>query len=452
MKVVIKPIVWFKPYQNNARTHPDSQIDMLAGLLKKHGPDQPIVTDEKGVILKGHGRRLAAIAAGIKEFPAVIRSGLSESEKSAIRIQDNQVALLSGWSAELIQSEIANLKLTGFDIPLLGFPESQLRGWGISAGTDSAQDPEIVPDLPKNPVVRRGDRWLLGDHVLYCGDSTSKSDVAACSGKFKGQMVFTDPPYGVAYRDTGAGAWNADKLAKKRAGTLNPRFDAIENDDLDDDQLFAFLVAYLTVQPLASNASQYVCHASLKAHIFRQALLKIGYVIRAECIWAKTRPGFNFAHYKHKHEPIYYSVHAKKSPVWYGDQSQTTLWAVASESGSVYEHPTQKPVGIPIIAINNSSKAGDFVYEPFSGSGTTLIACEMTGRRCIAIELSPAYVQVGIERWQKFTGRLAALDGKTLEQVAKARRTGTPKGKTDGAVAKQVRGVPAGVPGRPAGG
>lgn len=449
MKVVIKPIVWFKPYQNNARTHPDSQIDMLAGLLKKHGPDQPIVTDEKGVILKGHGRRLAAIAAGIKEFPAVIRSGLSESEKSAIRIQDNQVALLSGWSAELIQSEIANLKLTGFDIPLLGFPESQLRGWGISAGTDSAQDPEIVPDLPKNPVVRRGDRWLLGDHVLYCGDSTSKSDVAACMGKAKPNLCVTDAPYGVDY----------DPMWRNRVKRSNGTFvGAKATGEVHGDHQANWDDVWILFQ----GNIIYCWHGGLKSVEAAQGLQASGFDLRSQIIWVKERLVIGRGDYHWQHEPCWYAVRKGQKGSWAGDRKQVTTWFIGAPSGwaQIKEgpdahqgvHSTQKPIECMKRPIENNSKKGDFVYDPFMGSSTTLIACELTGRCALGIEIDSGYVQIGIERWQALTGRLATLDGKTLEQVAKARRTGTPKGKTDGAVAKQVRGVPAGVPGRPAGG
>lgn len=413
-----------RPYPNNARTHPPGQITLLASMLKRWGADQPIVVDEAGVILKGHGRLLAALEAGLRDFPVVQRLGLPEEEKKALRLADNQVALLSGWDADLIKGELTELKLAGFDIPFLGFPEIQLRGFGFQIGTEGLADPEAAPEPPARPVSRRGDLWILGDHRLLCGDATSGSDVGACSGGQRAAMTFTDPPYGVAYRDTGAGAWNEKKLAKKKAGLLKPRFEAIANDDLDEEQLFKFLAAYMRIQPLAKNAAQYVFHASLRAHVFREALMETGYVVRAELVWAKTRPAMNFSQYKHKHEPFYYAVPRKGTVGWYGDLSQTTLWEVASESGAVYEHPTQKPVGLAVKAIGNSSRAGDHVYEPFSGSGSTLVGCEMTKRRALAIEIDPAYVDVAVLRWQNFTGKLARLEGRTYAEVKHEREQG----------------------------
>lgn len=412
------PLERIIPYPNNARTHPPEQIALLAEHLKRWGPDQPIVVDEDGVILKGHGRLAAAAEAELTEFPVVVRTGLPEAEKKALRLADNQIALLSGYDRKLLEVELSELKLHDFEMPLLAFSEAQLVGYGAGPGLTGESNPDAAPDLPSVPVSRLGDRWLLGNHWLICGDSTQ-------AGLFdqEAAMTFTDPPYGVAYRDTGAGAWDEKKLAKKVAGTLKPRFNAIKNDELNEEELYQFLIAYMRAQPLKKNAAQYVCHASLRAHVFREALLETGYLIRAELIWAKSRPGFNFAHYKHKHEPIYYAVPSKGKVAWYGDNTQTTLWEVASESGAVYKHPTQKPVELAIRAIRNSSQEGEAVYEPFAGSGSTIIACEMAARRCLAIELEPTYVDVCVVRWQEFTGRVAVLPstGQSFQDVKLSR-------------------------------
>lgn len=428
------PLARTKPYDKNTRTHPPEQVKLLARLLLKFGPDQPIVVSgdapDFGVILKGHGRRLAAMEAQLPEFPVFVRRGLSDDEKRELRIADNQSALLSGWDDVLMREEIGLLKAAEMDLSLLGFSDTQLTKFMDS--TPGRTEPDASPDLPDKPVVRHGDVWTLGRHRLMCGDSTKHTDVAALAGTDLCTLVFTDPPYGVAYRDTGAGSWDTEKLAKKKAGTLRPRFNAIENDDLDEVQLLEFLQGYMRVQPLTKTASQYICHANLRQHVFREALLATGAAIRAVCIWNKSRPGFNFAHYKWKHEPIYYAVPAKGKAAWYGDRTQTTIWDVPSESGAAYKHPTQKPVGLATIAIVNSSKAGDFVYEPFCGSGATIIACEMQGRRGMAMELDPRYVQVTIERWQNFTGLVAKLGDKDYASVATERRRDKPSVKAKG--------------------
>ncbi len=274
-----------------------------------------------------------------------------------------------------------------------------------SEGLDAADvDEDEVPEPPKNPVTKLGDIWTLGDHRLICGDSTSAEVVGSLMNGREAAMVFTDPPYGVAYRDTGSGAWDAKKLAKKKAGTLKPRFDAIANDDLNETELFEFLRGYMSVQILAKKSAQYVCHASLRSHVFREALIETGYIIRAHIIWAKSRPGFNFANYKWKHEPIFYAAPANGSCNWYGDNTQNTLWEVASDSGATYQHPTQKPVGLPAIAIRNSSRSGEIVYDPFLGSGTTLMAAAQMDRAGYGIELAPGYCDVIVERWEQLTG------------------------------------------------
>lgn len=422
-----------KPYAKNTRTHPPDQVKLLARLLQKYGPDQPIVVDEDGVILKGHGRRLAAMEAQIADFPVFIRRGLSEDEKRELRIADNQSALLSGWDEALMREEIGLLKIAELDLSILGFNDSQLAKFLDS--TPGRTEPDAAPDLPKVAIIKPGEIWTLGRHRLMCGDATKPADVARIAGGDLAAMVFTDPPYGVAYRDTGSGAWNAKKLAKKKAGTLKPRFNAIEDDELDENELLEFLVSYMRLQPLSKSAAQYVCHANLRSHVFREALLATSSVIRGVCIWNKTRPGFNFANYKWKHEPIFYAVPHKGKVAWYGDKTQTTIWDVPSESGAAYKHPTQKPVGLAAIAIKNSSKAGDYVYEPFAGSGSTLIACEMSARSCLAIELSPAYVEVVIQRWQMFTGLVAKLGDRdyasVLAERSREKPAKTTKGKTN---------------------
>lgn len=187
------------PYDNNPRTHPPAQIELLAADMKVNGVTMPILVDEDGVIIAGHGRRLAAEKNGYREYPVVVARGWTDEQKRAARIRDNQIGLLSVWDNQLIASEIGSLKLVGFDVGLLGFPESQLRGWGIVAGNVTGADPEAAPERPKKPVTRPGDVWLLGDHRLTCGDSTSPEVVAIALDGKRPHLMATDPPYGVNY-------------------------------------------------------------------------------------------------------------------------------------------------------------------------------------------------------------------------------------------------------------
>lgn len=408
-------------YAKNPRLHSDEQVAQIAASMREFGQTQIVVIDgATNEIIAGHGRVLAAELNGWERVTVGIALGWTEAQKRAYRILDNQLALTSTWQPELLHGEVIDLQALGFNLELLGFEAAELEA--IVGANPGQTDPDAVPAPSPRPIVRRGEVWVLGRHRLMCGDATSRDDVDAARAGALARMVFTDPPYGVKYRDTGPGAWNAKKLAKKRAGTLKPRFEAIANDELSEEQLLEFLARYMLVQPLAPKAAQYVCHGSLRAHVFRDALLRSGYAVRAEIIWAKSRPGFNFAHYKHQHEPIYYAAPVKGTVNWFGDRKQTTLWAVASESGADYDHPTQKPVGLAVKAIENSSRAGDVIYEPFSGSGSTIIAAEMTARRCVALELDPSYVQVAIERWQNFTGQAATLDGRAFAEVEAERK------------------------------
>lgn len=428
LAVDYRPIDSLIPYARNARTHTDEQIAQIAASIREFGFTNPILLDGESGIVAGHGRLLAARKLGMAEAPCIELAHLTPMQRKAYILADNKLALNAGWDASILSLELTELKELGADLKIIGFTDEELTQIMQPGGAAGLTDPDDAPPAPEAAVTVMGDLWILGRHRLICGDAMMLGEVERLTAGCPADMVFTDPPYGVAYRDTGAGAWNKKKLAKKKAGTLKPRFNAIANDDLDEKQLYDFLACYMAIQPLRSDAAQYVCHASLRAHIFREALLDTGYEIRAEIIWAKSRPGFNFAHYKHQHEPIYYAVPVGGGPQWYGDRTQTTLWNVASESGAVYKHPTQKPVDLARRAIENSSALGGLVFEPFCGSGSTVIAAEMGGRATRAMEIDPHYVDVAVERWQKFTGKEAILegDGRTFLEIKAERHRDLP--------------------------
>lgn len=421
-----KPLDWFVPYARNARTHPPAQVAFLAGLLDKHGPDQDVVVDEDRVVLKGHGRLLAAREAGLTHFLFTTRSGMTEAEKQAMRLSDNQVALLSGWDAELIKGEFDGLKATGWDILSLGFPEAQLRGWDISVGTESEQDPNEAPEAPKTPIVRPGDLWVLGNHRLLCGDSTSRDDVMRVLGRDRPNLMVTDPPYGVKYNPT----WRDDAGGQFGDGKTVMR-GKVENDDKAD-----WTVAW----DLFKGDVAYVWCASLTSDIAIAALEKSGLMRRSQIIWRKPHFQLSRGDYHWQHEPCWYAVRKGGKANWKGDRRQTTIWDIAGmnpagrnrdEGNEKSAHGTQKPVECMKRPIENNSSAGDVVYEPFSGSGTTILAGEMTGRRILAIELDAAYCQVAIERWEKFTNQTARLSdtGQSLRDLVGIRLRATVSGR-----------------------
>jgi DNA modification methylase len=420
-----KPLEWFVPYERNARTHPESQIALLASLLTKFGPDQDIVVDEDRVILKGHGRLLAARLAGLTYFTFTQRNGLSESDKQAMRLADNQVALLSGWDKELVQGEIGSLKTQGYDILQLGFPEAQLRGWGIHVGTEAPPE-EVIPEPPRVPIVRPGDLWVLGKHRLICGDCTDADAVQKVLGGKRPKLMVTDPPYGVEY-DPG---WRAEP---GRLGAVDGSFlstEGVRRGEVRNDSRADWSAAY----DLFPGDIAYVWHGALYSSVVEDSLHRSRFETRAQIVWNKQHAPISRGDYHWKHECCWYMVRRGKTGNWQGDRRQTTIWDIANMNAfggatedARTEHGTQKPVECMKRPMENNSSAGDYVYEPFSGSGTTIIAGEMTDRRVLAIELDPGYVQVAIERWQQFANQEATLDGVPFEQVA-ARRKGRAKG------------------------
>ena len=437
LKVEYVKRAMLKPYERNARTHGEDQIAAIMTSIKEFGFTNPLLIDEKRGLIAGHGRLAAAERLGIDPVPTITIKGLTPAKRRALILADNQLALRAGWDESLLRLELGDLKAEGFDLAFTGFDPDALTGLLTGKTAEGLTDPDATPEPPKDPVSRLGDVWLLGDHRIICGDATDKAIVAKLLGEGgAASLLFTDPPYGVAYRDTGAGAWDEKKLAKKRAGTLKPRFDAIMGDDLSGAALEAFLNATFeaALTATAATAAWYVWHGASTAAVFERALLRAGMAVRSQIIWAKSRPAFNFSQYKYQHEPCFYAHREKRAPAWYGDKAQTSLWQVASESGAVYVHPTQKPVALATVAIKNSTKAGDRVLDLFLGSASTLIACEMAGRACLGAELAPSYVDVACLRWASYTGKVARLDadGRTFNEIAQDRgravRSGSGKG------------------------
>lgn len=411
MGVKMWPLDKIKPYPGNPRTHPPAQVTLLANLMKRHGIDQSIVVDDDGVILKGHGRRLAAIEAGLTEYPVVQRGGLDDAEKRAMRIADNQVALLSGWDHGLISAEISGLKLEGFNIPLLGFPEKQLKAFGIALGTDGAADPEKAIEPPKDPVSRPGDIWILGNHRLICGDSTDRATVAKVLDGRKPMLMVTDPPYGVDYDPN----WRNER-ARTSSGMGSRAIGAgavgrVLNDDKAD---------WRKAWELFPGDVAYVWHADLRASSVWTSLEASGFQIRAQIIWNKNTHVIGRGHYHFKHEPCFYTVRAGKNARWNGSRAEMTVWDIAKPQASESGHSTQKPVECMRRPMENNSVPGEAIYEPFCGSGTTIIAAEMTNRHCLAVELNPAYVDVAVRRWEAFAGQKAVLEatGALFSEVA----------------------------------
>ncbi len=414
LQVTYRKLADLIPYARNARTHSDEQVAQIAGSIKEFGWTNPILVDDTGSIIAGHGRVLAANRLKMAEVPTITISGLTEAQQRALVLADNKLAMNAGWDFDLLKVELQDLNEAGFDIGLTGFSVDELDKLLAPNGTEGLTDPDDVPDAPKDPAAVLGDVWLLGKHRLVCGDATVSTDVdKACNGVTPHLMV-TDPPYGVEYDPS----WRNDAVMAgngKRGAPSGRAVGKVENDDKAD---------WRDAWALFRGEVAYVWHAALFASTVAESLTACDFKLRSQIIWSKSNFAIGRGDYHWQHEPCWYAVRKGGTGHWSGDRKQATIWEIPKPAKSETGHGTQKPVECMKRPIENNSSPGHAVYEPFSGSGTTIIACEMTGRSCHAIELNPAYVDVAIQRWQEFTGQQATLegDGRTFADISGQRK------------------------------
>src|ERR1700732_1957575 len=391
------PIERLIPYANNARLHSEADLDKLAAAIRKWGWTTPVLVDEQGNLLAGHGRIAAAPRAGVTSIPVIVARGWSEEEKRAYRLADNQLAARASWDPDLLGHELQELGFGGFDLGLIGFEPDQLETILAGVGSSGLTDPDSVPEVPNQPVTRLGDLWLLGDHRVGCGDSTNSADVAQVLAGAELHLMVTDPPYGVGYDPS----WRSRR--KLSGGTL-AQGKVLSDDRADWRQAYA----------LFTGDVAYVWHGALHGDGVGADLAGCGLQPRAQIVWVKQHFTLSRGHYHWRHENCWYAVRQGKAGHWQGDRKQTTVWEIANNNPfgnrqreQSWGHGTQKPVECMRRPILNNSRPGQLVYDPFLGSGTSLIGAEMTGRTCIGIEISPAYVDVIVRRWEDFTGRTA---------------------------------------------
>ena len=388
------------PSARNARTHSDVQVAEIAGSIRAFGFANPVLVGEAGDIIAGHGRLAAARKLGMAEVPVIVLEGLTGPQRRQLVLADNRIALNAGWDLEMLKLELQDLSALGTDLSILGFTKEELAN-ALRPVSPGLTDEDEVPELSETAISRPGDLWLLGDHRLLCGDSTDPQAVAVVLGREKPLLMVTDPPYGVEY-DPG---WRED-----RGLSQSGRRGKIQNDHQAD---------WSAAWALFPGDIAYVWHAALRASAVAESLTRHKFEIRAQIIWAKERLVIGRGDYQWQHEPCWYAVRKKGN--WTGDRKQTTLWSI-SRGGQDVEtpHSTQKPVECMRRPLLNNSSSGDAVYDPFLGSGTTMIAAEATGRVCISLELDPLYVDVAVRRWQAFTGRKAILanDERSFQEIA----------------------------------
>jgi DNA modification methylase len=403
-KVERWPVAKLIPNARNARTHTEAQVDQMAASIHEWGWTSPILVNGAGVIIAGHGRVRAARKLGLTEVPVMVASGWTNAQIRAYALADNRLALDAGWDEAIVALEIAELQEIGFDIDLIGFTTSEIAAFG-SNENQGLMDPDETPEPPAEPVSVAGDVWLLGRHRLLCGDSTSAADVKEVLGTVRPHLMVTDPPYGVEYDPT----WRATAGINRNKQKLGK----VANDNRAD---------WREAWALFPGSVAYVWHAGRYASTVQDSLSAVGFDVRSQIIWAKDRFALSRGHYHWQHEPCWYAVR-NGSASWTGNRKQSTLWQIPAREGKGFEHGTQKPVECMKRPIENNSSPGQAIYEPFSGSGTTIIAAEITGRSCHAVELLPQYVDVAVQRWQAFTGESAKLetDGRSFAAVAAER-------------------------------
>lgn len=394
-KIERRPIDSLIPYASNARTHSDEQVAQIAASMREWGWTNPVLIDEDNSIIAGHGRILAARKLGITEAPVMVARGWSAAQKKAYVLADNQLALNAGWNAELLSTELKGLGEMGFDLTLIGFPDLDALMADKTAGLT---DPDDVPPVPDEPVTRLGDVWLLGRHRLVCGDCTDPMVVDKALDGVKPHLMVTDPPYGVEY-----------DAAKARPRSVGSATGKVLNDDRAD---------WSEAWALFPGSVAYVWHGMRTSGTVFSSLAQCGFEVRAEIVWDKGQLVMSRGHYHPQHESCWYAARGTAS--WHGGAKQTTIWQIPKPRKSETGHSTQKPVECMKRPIENNSSPGQAVYEPFSGSGTTIIAGAITGRVIHAIELNPAYVDVAVKRWEAFTGESATLagDGRTFADIA----------------------------------
>lgn len=399
------------PYAANSRTHSDAQVAQIAASIKEFGWTNPILIDGDNTIIAGHGRLMAARKLGMEEVPAIILDHLSKAQQRALVIADNQLALNAGWDIDMLKAEIEDLNLEGFDLGLMGFDDKFLDGLLEPEPSEGLIDEDAVPEVPETPKTVLGDIWVLGNHRLMCGDSTSVTAFDQLMDGSKADMIFTDPPYGMSYG--GGRARGDDTKFKGRSGGIKAH-GMIMNDDLQGDDLIALVrdaIATSTAS-MKEGGALYACFTWRTYAEFEAGLESCGHQVKACIVWDKKSIGLGNSHYRPQHEFIFYC-----GGQWYGDKSQADVWYMSRGATGEYVHPTQKPVELVERALNNSSKSGDVVIDCFGGSGSTLIACEKTNRHARLMELDPKYCDVIIKRWQDFTGQQAvhAETGETFD-------------------------------------
>lgn len=419
LKIEYLPVDALKPYEKNARKHTDADVQNIVASIGEFGFDDPIgIWGDENLIVEGHGRLLAAKKLDMETVPCIRLDHLTDEQRRAYALAHNKTAEMSEWDFDILPEELDNI--LDIDMTQFGFDLSPSEGQS-----------EIVedepPEPPAEPNAKLGDLYRLGDHRLICGDSTDPAVVEKLMDKAMADLVVTDPPYNMGYEGAGA--------------TKNRSSKRIMNDNMPEDQFEKFLADVYSSYYMAmkNGASIYVFYKELGSGVFMRKMRDAGLTYKQELIWVKSQLVLGGSKYQSMYEPCLMGCKGKSIKKWNGKRTQRSvietidfmneaelrnvikeLLSDADDIDVIWEkkqavndlHPTMKPIRLLAKLIKNSSDQDDVVMDLFGGSGSTLMACEQLNRKCYMCELDPKYVDVIIERWEKFTGRKAEkVDG-----------------------------------------
>lgn len=431
-----------KPYENNARTHSEEQVEKIARSIEEFGFINPVIIDSDFGIIAGHGRVLGAQKLGMEEVPCLFVEDLTETQKRAYILADNKLALDAGWDDEILKQEIKALDDLNFDVSIAGFDIEDFD-FNQSDIEFEEDDYDVEAKLPEIPKAKYGDIYQLGDHRVMCGDSTNPDDIDKLINGEIMDLCVTDPPYNVNY-----GSINESGYGKERDNG-----NKILNDNMDDESFYFFLKAFYEqmIRVLKEGGAYYIFHSDSEGYNFRKALRDAGGIVKQNLIWVKNALVLGRQDYQWKHEPCLYGWKEGAGHYFIDDRTQTTVFEDKADLDKLTKeelkemiqdiladkipttiihedkplkndiHPTMKPIRLISRLVKNSSKAGENVIDFFGGSGSTLISCEQLGRKCYTIELDPKYVDVIIDRWETLTGKTAIkiIDGIETEESEK---------------------------------
>ena len=436
MYIELRPITTIRPYQNNPRLN-EAAVDAVAASIREFGFRQPIVVDEQGVIIVGHTRYKAALKLGLDTVPVHVATDLTPQQIKAYRIADNQSANLSEWNYDLLPIELGQLQEMDYDLGLLGFDPEELARLLDPAVRDGLCDPDDLPAPPVEATTRPGDLWLLGRHRLLCGDASKPADVDHLLDGAAIHLVHSDPPYNVRLEPRSNNAIAAGlssfegtthhqtldlsrhpHKAKPTDATLRAKDQPLANDFVSEQEFDRLLQAWFgnIARVLLPGRAFYLWGGYANCANYPPVLKACGLYFSQAIIWDKQHPVLTRKDFMGAHEWCFYGWREGAAHRFYGPSNATDLWAVKKVNPQNMVHLTEKPVELAARALSYSSTAGEHVLDLFAGSGSTLIAAEQNGRRCLLMELDPLYCDVIVQRFETFTGTKAEL-------LARAART-----------------------------